>query len=305
MFFDETLVDYIVEMTNKKLAEYLDTRPGAGTTNKNLVPFSQLEMYAFIGLLILVGVFRASREPLNEIYCEDPNKARPIFKASIPRDRLKSLLRFLRFDDLTSRIERVKLDKLAPIRTVFDNIKSKLFESYLPGTYLTIDEHLCRYRGKYKFRQYLPSKPDKYGIKVWVIADSLNYYPINLEVYLGKHQKQSNKIEDVVLRLAAKLRPGHCLVGDNYFTSLKLCQTLLSDKSIFYYGTIKSIRREIPNVLTQLKGIPQYSSKFLFHRENTLVSYIRKKNSNVLLLSNVHHNTEIVETEEKKTKGDS
>ena len=65
MFFDETLVDYIVEMTNKKLAEYLDTRPGAGTTNKNLVPFSQLEMYAFIGLLIFVGVFRASREPLN------------------------------------------------------------------------------------------------------------------------------------------------------------------------------------------------------------------------------------------------
>ena len=167
---------------------------------------------------------------------------------------------------------------------------------------MTIDEHLCRYRSKCNFRQYLPSKPDKYSIKVWVIADSLNYYHINLEVYLGKHQKQSNKTEDVVLRLAAKLRPGHCLVGDNYFTSLKLCETLSSDKSNFYYGTNKSILREVPNVLSQLEGIPQYSSKVLFYRENTLVSNIRKKNSNVLLLSNVHHNTEIVETEKKKPR---
>ena len=29
--------------------------------------------------LILIGVFKASREPLNEIYSEDPNKAHPIF----------------------------------------------------------------------------------------------------------------------------------------------------------------------------------------------------------------------------------
>ena len=70
----------------------------------------------------------------------------------------------------------------------------------------------------------------------------------------------------------------------------------------FYFGTIKSIRREVPKVLTQLKGIPQYSSKFLFNKENTMVSYVRKKNSNVLLLSNIHHNTEIVETDKSKPR---
>ena len=59
----------------------------------------------------------------------------------------------------------MKIDKLAPIRTVFEKLKSRLFELYLPSTYLSVDEHLCRYRGKCKFRQYIPAKPDKYGIK--------------------------------------------------------------------------------------------------------------------------------------------
>ena len=62
---------------------------------------------------------------------------------------------------------------------------------------MTVDEHLCGYRGRCSFKQFIHSKP---GLKIYVLTDSSNYYPINLEVYIGK-QTVSNKPHDLVMRL--------------------------------------------------------------------------------------------------------
>ena len=51
-------------------------------------------MTAFFGLMLLIGVFRASRDPVNCIYSDDPNYSRPIFRDTMPRDRFKLILRF-------------------------------------------------------------------------------------------------------------------------------------------------------------------------------------------------------------------
>ena len=65
--------------------------------------------------MILNGAFRASREPLSDLFSEDPNFGRPIFRATMPRERFKVFLRFLRFDDVDTRPERQKSDNLAAI----------------------------------------------------------------------------------------------------------------------------------------------------------------------------------------------
>ena len=36
----------------------------------------------------------------------------------------------------------------------------------------------------------MPAKPTKYGIKVWMAADSINGYALNFDVYLGKEDTQ-------------------------------------------------------------------------------------------------------------------
>ena len=105
------------------------------------------------------------------------------------RQRFCNLLRFLRFDDHSTRLDRLKSDKLAPIRHIFESIKTSLFDSYYTGTYLTIDERLCKYWDKCTFRQYyMPRKPDKFGLKLWIFADSLTCHPVGIEVYVGKQQ---------------------------------------------------------------------------------------------------------------------
>jgi len=58
-------------------------------------------------------------------------------------------------------------DKPAPIRDIFEECNKNLQKFYLPEENITIDEPMVGFREKCPFRQYLPFKPDKYGIKLF------------------------------------------------------------------------------------------------------------------------------------------
>lgn len=42
---------------------------------------------------------------------------------------------------------------------------------------------------KKRFKQYLPNKPDKFGIKFWLASDVQTKYVVNEFSYLGKSEK--------------------------------------------------------------------------------------------------------------------
>jgi hypothetical protein len=50
---------------------------------------------------------------------------------------------------------------------------------------LIVDEELVTFRGMYRFKRYIPSKPERYGIKFWNISDSKSSYVYNMENYVG------------------------------------------------------------------------------------------------------------------------
>ena len=85
--------------------------------------------------------------------------------------RFRFLLRVLRFDDRTTRQERKTLDRLAPIREIFDKFVTNCQQCYYVGEDVTIDEKLEAFRGRCNFIQYIPSKPAKYGIKILAVVD--------------------------------------------------------------------------------------------------------------------------------------
>ncbi|KAK0065268.1 piggyBac transposable element-derived protein 3 [Biomphalaria pfeifferi] len=45
---------------------------------------------------------------------------------------------------------------------------------------------MVRNKGKYAFRQYIRDKPTKWGMKLWILADSLSGYTYDFDIYLGK-----------------------------------------------------------------------------------------------------------------------
>lgn len=81
------------------------------------------------------------------------------------RNRFQRILQYLRFDDKSTRTARREKDKLAAIRDLWEILNNNLLKYYLPGLNLTVDEQLVPFRDRVVFKQYLPSKPDKYGLK--------------------------------------------------------------------------------------------------------------------------------------------
>src|ERR1044072_1065451 len=76
------------------------------------------EMFCYLGVLILIGVYRSKNEPISELWNQE--RGRPIISGNMARDRFQQISRVLRFDDASGRRQRYTTDKLAPITTVFD-----------------------------------------------------------------------------------------------------------------------------------------------------------------------------------------
>ncbi|KRZ15348.1 hypothetical protein T11_320 [Trichinella zimbabwensis] len=67
-------------------------------------------------------------------------------------ERLRFLLRCLRFDDHATRSERKLQDKLAAIRIIFDRFVKNCTENYMHSPHVTIDEVLLSFKGRCPFR---------------------------------------------------------------------------------------------------------------------------------------------------------
>jgi len=153
------------------------------------------------------------------------------------------------------RLARKQFDKLAPIRDSFTLMFGN-FQKYLCASeYVTIDEQLLAFRGKCPFRQYIPSKPTKYGIKTFALVDPKTVYTLNLETYLGTQPdepyKISNASQDVVLRLVEPIvGTNRNIPVDNWFTSIPLI-TSLKEKKLTYIGTIRKNKRDSKRIFTK------------------------------------------------------
>lgn len=102
-------------------------------------------------------------------------------------------------------------------------------------------------KGRYSFRQYIKDKPTKWGMKLWVLADSSNGYTCNFKVYLGrKIHSKFGLAYDVVMNLCKHLyNQGYKLFMDNFYTSVQLFIDLLS-KKISACGTMICNRKGFP-----------------------------------------------------------
>ena len=72
---------------------------------------------------------------------------------------------------------------------------------------MSINEGMIAYKGCLSFRQFMPAKPTKYGIKVWMAAAAKNGCISNFAVYLGQAENNHRRIHglgyDVVMKMTA------------------------------------------------------------------------------------------------------
>ncbi|CAH2017704.1 unnamed protein product [Acanthoscelides obtectus] len=296
LFINDTVIRIITISTNiyimKVKSKFQRFRDARQTDER--------EITAFIGILILIGTLRSSRKNLKNIWDNSKGSGVEACYLAMSEKRFRFLIRCLRFDDIRTRDERKEIDKLAPIRELFETFLVNFQNNFIASEYLTVDEQLLAFRGRCGFKQFIPSKPAKYGIKTFALCDSKTSYTFNLETYVGTQPegpyKLSNSSEDIVIRLVNPVAgTNRNITGDNWFTSLSLVKKLLQEKKLTYIGTMRKNKREIPPQFLPNKNRPEKSSLFGFQKDCTMVSYCPKKNRSVILLSSMHFDDAIDE----------
>jgi hypothetical protein len=116
----------------------------------------------------------------------------PTISNIMTRRRFKELVRYLHITDLAT-YEHIPngdlgYDKIRQVRWLVEEIRSACMREWSLGEFLTIDEMIVWYKGTYcPICQYMPKKPEKWGIKFWVLADFASKFIYCFDIYCGKN----------------------------------------------------------------------------------------------------------------------
>jgi len=154
------MVDKIVKYTNIFINKKGLDREATSTTEVRARDYRETtrgEILALFGALLLMALKRGNRADLTEFFNKN-GTGLTILRANFSENRFRFLLRCLRFDNINTRTQRSKTDKLAPIRDFLTKFISNCQNSYSLEECNTIDEMLVAFRGRCSFIQYMAKK---------------------------------------------------------------------------------------------------------------------------------------------------
>ena len=186
-----------------------------------------------------------------------------------------------------------KSDMLWKVRGFMDLLLIRFQDLYKVNGFVTVDESMVKFKGHLAFLQYLPMKPVKWGVKVWVMVESKIGYVNNFQVYTGALQGKAEK--DLV----------HCIVTDlvkpyfgsnlsiymhNFYTGVALMVDLKT-RGVQACGTVCANRKGLPKTkdLTKQAGMNRHEYKVA--QQYDLTRCIWQDTKAVMVLSNFHDPT--------------
>jgi hypothetical protein len=225
LFFNSELVDTIVEETNIYAEQFLRGRKlSSRSTARAWKPMTEGEIYVVLGLFLLMGIIQ--KPTLRSYFTTKRVISTPGFGDIITRDRLELICKFLHFannETINSFRGQKKLFKIFP---VISHVNNKFEELYLLNRDISIYE---------SFKQYLPLKASKFGIKTYELYDTVTEYLWLFLVYAGKDSEldsplitaDTNKTTAIVLKLVEPLlKQGRTVWMDNLYNSPYLAKIL-------------------------------------------------------------------------------
>ncbi|CAK1581773.1 unnamed protein product [Parnassius mnemosyne] len=160
------------------------------------------------------------------------------------RDRFRAIYSCLHLNDNSKYIPRGQdnYDAFFKLRPYFDELCRLCATSFYPGESLTIDEGTCGFRGRVHFRVFNKDKPDKYGMKIYMLCDAATGYILNMVPYVG----ESKTVEQIVTELSEPyFEKWHTIYMDRFFSSPTVAD-LLWLKNTRVVGTVMPNRRGLP-----------------------------------------------------------
>lgn len=238
-FFDNDIVQMIAAETNRHAV--------VENVNTNF-SIADVDVYKYIGILMYMSVYKY---PNLESYWSE--------NAFIPIANTMAMKRFMAIKkhlSLANQAERKRkgepgYDPIFRIRSLANKLNAR-FDSIPKTARLCVDEQMCSTKMRHHLRQYMPNKPHKWGIKLFVLCDSSGY-AYRFEVYNGAGDNvvllgcpDLGSTSNVVVRLSQTVDDfkHHIIYFDNFYTSIPLL-VYLRGRGIYSLGTVRANR--IPN----------------------------------------------------------
>lgn len=156
---------------------------------------------AWLACSINAGLFGSNHTSLDALWTTDSVNGTGFYRAVMSKHQYEAICRHIRFDDSVARrtprqvgqlqaenYERPK-DRLELIRPIMDIFQTNFRDKYRPGENCTVDERTISFRGRCTFKVYNKSKPDPYGLKLFGVSDSENFYFTNFDLYAGMNRQ--------------------------------------------------------------------------------------------------------------------
>ena len=291
LYFNDEFWSLLVTETNRFADQYLaanrDTLPRHSLARKWKV-VGTAEMKVFIGLYFLMGI--VWKPELDQYWCKDPYTSTPGFGQSMSRDRWLTILQFLHYSNNETADAADKVNKIRPLITL---LTRRFQEVYTPSSHISIDEELVAWKGRLSFRQFIPSKRARFGIKVFALCEDSGYL-YNFVVYVGKDNmtfdaaavRNLGASGAVVAHLMQPLNnKGYKLFIDNWYSSIPLALHL-SQNGTGVCGTVRRNRVGLPKQLTNYAGLRK--GQFV-HRSNDGMVFVKLRDTKeVCFLSTMH-----------------
>ena len=294
----DDMLQNIVEHTNVKIQ---DLRSYVGASNRGKATYSDFnitELKCLIGCLIMAGTRKDNHLSAEHMFSSIYGCT--FYKSLFSEKRFSFLLRCLRFDDQPTRQVRMQTDKFAHIRALWDCVMNNCKNNYKAGQTVTIDEQLLAFRGRCAFRMYIPNKPAKYGIKLFMVCDAEKLYCLYAIPYLGKESTARvtlNKGQYFSMKLLNDgnlIEAGRISCADNWFLSLNLATAMLREE-MHLVGTIRpKAYMPMETVKNMRMGVKEAVAYFHHEKKVNMVSKKTKK-KHVTFLTTIHNKFTYVE----------
>lgn len=234
------------------------------------------ELYAFLGVHIYMGI---DRLPSTRMYWS-ATYAHSFITSLFSRDRFLQLLSYFRI--VPAPVAAAPRNPVPHVRALADKVNQSFAAHFIPINEFTIDEAVCAWKGRSSVKQYIPSKPHKYGFKLYCLASE--GYLLHFEVYEGKEDDPSDEgaTYDTVMRMTRQYQNQQLrLYTDSWFTSPALMNAL-QQKGIRMCGSVRSNRKGLPHI--DLRAVKSLRRGEWIQRQKGDMTFVVWKDQKVMKL---------------------
>ncbi|VDL80334.1 unnamed protein product [Nippostrongylus brasiliensis] len=278
----DTILDHVVVETNRYGRQ----------KNQVWKEVDEAEFKVFVALCLRMGYVKLPE--LRNYWCSSGDFGdAPICAKYMSRFRFEEILSHIHLNDNNRNTHDDRLFKARPVIEIFTSICGKLFR---PSRKICIDESIVPFRGRIIFRQYIPNKRHRYGIKVFKLCAE-GGYTWRIQVYAGKDPtRQGSVAQSAVMNLVdGLLDQGRTLFTDNWYTSVDLAEVMLSSNMV---GTIRRNRVGMPK-LTKNRKLKRGEKVAVQNRKGVVI--IRWKDKRELFMLSTMHGDSRSERTDKPT----